>query len=232
MIAAAMADTRHLHGESPTELQARLQAERAGHAFLIYRDGDGAQQLFTLTGERVALSLGRDPASDIAMEWDGEVSRLHAKLERVGGEWTITDDGLSSNGTFVNTKRVTSRRRLRDGDVLLCGATRISFRSSGHSRALEETRRPVGTHAIPDLTPAQRRVLTALCRPFKDGSRHAVPATNQQIADELVVSVDAVKTNLRALYDKFQVEDLPQNLKRARLVELAFTTGIVAARDL
>jgi len=232
MIALAMADARHLRGESPAELHARLEAERAGHAFLLYRDGHGAQQLFSLTGERVMLSLGRDPASDIALDWDGEVSRLHAQLERVGGEWTIVDDGLSSNGTFVNNKRVMGRRRLRDGDMLLCGATRISFRSSEHSRALEETRRPVGPYAIPDLTPAQQRALTALCRPFKDGSRHAVPATNQQIADELVVSVDAVKTNLRALYDKFQVEDLPQNLKRARLVELAFTTGVVTARDL
>jgi pSer/pThr/pTyr-binding forkhead associated (FHA) protein len=232
MIAAAMADARHLRGESAAELHARLEAERAGHAFLVYRDGDGAQQLLTLTGERFSLSLGRDPASDIALEWDGEVSRLHAQLERAGGEWTIIDDGLSSNGTFVNDKRVVSRRRLRDGDVVLCGATRISFRSSGHSRALEETRRPTGTHTVPNLTPAQQRVLTALCRPFKDGSRHVVPATNQQIADELVVGVDAVKTNLRALYDKFQVEDLPQNLKRARLVELAFTTGIVTARGL
>jgi pSer/pThr/pTyr-binding forkhead associated (FHA) protein len=227
-----MADVRHLLGGSAADLKARLEAERAGHAFLVYRDGNGAQQLFILTGKRSTLSLGRDPASDIALEWDGEVSRLHAQFERIGGEWTIIDDGLSSNGTFVNNKRVMSRRRLRDGDALLCGATRISFRSSGRSHALEETRRPTGTHTVPNLTPAQQRVLTALCRPFKDGSRHAVPATNYQIANELVVSVDAVKTNLRALYDKFQVEDLPQNLKRARLVELAFTTGIVTSRDL
>jgi hypothetical protein len=37
---------------------------------------------------------------------------------------------------------------------------------------------------------------------------------------------------MRALFAKFGVEDLPQNQKRARLVELALTSGIVALRDL
>ena len=61
---------------------------------------------------------------------------------------------------------------------------------------------------------------------------HGIPATNQQVADELVVSVDAVKANLRALFDRFEVEDLPQNAKRARLVELALKSGAVTLREL
>ena len=51
------------------------------------------------------------------------------------------------------------------------------------------------------LSPAQRRVLVALCRPFRDDQDFATPASNQQIADELVVSVEAVKTHLRAMFD-------------------------------
>ena len=35
------------------------------------------------------------------------------------------------------------------------------------------------------VSPAQRRVLVALCRPFKEGAAFATPATNQQIAAEL-----------------------------------------------
>ena len=64
----------------------------------------------------------------------------------------------------------------------------------------------LGPHVGELLTPAQRRVLVALCRPFKD-STYATPATNQQIADELVVSVDAVKSTLRALFEVFGVDD-------------------------
>ena len=82
------------------------------------------------------------------------------------------------------------------------------------------------------VSPAQKRVLVALCRPFKDGSSFATPATNGQIAEELHLSVDAVKTHLRALFEKFGVEDLPQNQKRVALVERALQSGLVTERDL
>ena len=82
------------------------------------------------------------------------------------------------------------------------------------------------------VSPAQKRVLVALCRPFKDGAAFATPATNGQIADELHLSIDAVKTHLRALFEKFGVEDAPQNRKRVALVERALQSGLVTERDL
>ena len=67
-------------------------------------------------------------------------------------------------------------------------------------------------------------MLIALCRPFKSSTAFVTPATNEQIAAEvfLSVSVDAVKKQMRALFEKFGVEQLPQNEKRVRLVERAF----------
>ena len=79
------------------------------------------------------------------------------------------------------------------------------------------------------LTDTQLRILTALCRPIAAGNRYATPATNQEIADEVFLGVDAVKGHLRALYRKFGIEDLPQNQKRARLVELAIESGYVGS---
>lgn len=81
-----------------------------------------------------------------------------------------------------------------------------------------------------DLTPMQRKVLAALCRPLRDGRPLALPATNRAIADELVLSIEAVKTHMRALFAKFGVEDLPHNRKRARLAELALQAGIASER--
>ncbi|HTT95718.1 MAG TPA: hypothetical protein VMF55_13680 [Solirubrobacterales bacterium] len=81
------------------------------------------------------------------------------------------------------------------------------------------------------LTDTQLAILAALCRPISSGNRFATPATNQEIADEVFLSVDAVKGHLRTLYRKFGIEDLPHNQKRARLVELAIEGGYVVEEE-
>ncbi len=220
----AIAGTR-----SVSELKARIDAERAGQPFLLYSAGDGRQRLFALDPGAGEVSVGRRKTADIALDWDEEVSRLHARFERIDEEWTVIDDGLSRNGTFLNGERLSGRRRLSDGDSLRFGATTMIFRSS----PLDE-QATVAAREVPvlELSPTQRRVLVALCRPYKHGGSFATPATNQQIAEELFLSVDAVKTHLRALFAKFGIETLPQNQKRIRLVERAFYSGLISERDL
>jgi DNA-binding NarL/FixJ family response regulator len=61
------------------------------------------------------------------------------------------------------------------------------------------------------LTDTQRAILPALCRPIAAGNHFATPATNQEIAEAVFLSVDAVKGHLRTLYRKFGIEDLPHN---------------------
>lgn len=78
------------------------------------------------------------------------------------------------------------------------------------------------------LTDTQRQILAALCRPRAEGNRYATPATNQEIAAAVYLSVDAVKAHLRALYRKFGIEPLPHNLKRARLVELVLEGDLLS----
>jgi pSer/pThr/pTyr-binding forkhead associated (FHA) protein len=219
------------HAATPRELQERITAERAGDPFLLYRDGAGNQVIVALARAGDRITIGRRPANAIALDWDSEVSRVHATLERAGEDWTVIDDGLSHNGTFVGGERVTGRRRLRDGDVIAVGSTTIAFCAPAADSASSPTVTTIGPRVSELLTPAQRRVLIALCRPFRD-SNFSTPATNQQIADELVVSVDAVKSNLRALFVAFGVDDLPQNQKRASLALKALRTGVVSRRDL
>ena len=47
-------------------------------------------------------TIGRRGETDVSLDWDAQVSGLHAELHHIGGEWTIVDDGLSTNGTFVD----------------------------------------------------------------------------------------------------------------------------------
>jgi predicted component of type VI protein secretion system len=218
-----------LHSSTPAELRERLAAERRGVPFLVLRDESGGQRVIELSAER--LSLGRSPECDVPLTWDDEVSRLHAELERVGSLWLVVDDGLSRNGTFVGGERVTGRRRLRDGDVLRLGGTTIAFRQP-EAGAVATTRLSDQREVAASITEAQRRVLVALCRPFKHSPGATTPATNPQIADELCLSVAAVKTHLRGLFHAFGIDDLPQQEKRRQLVALAFATGIVSDRDL
>jgi pSer/pThr/pTyr-binding forkhead associated (FHA) protein len=209
---------------TPAEVKARLEAERRGAPFLLYRDADGHQVIVALTGP---LTVGRRPERDVALTWDSEVSRLHAQLEPVGPDWTVVDDGLSRNGTYVNGQRISGRKRLKDGDRIVVGETAITFRAprdATDSTAAIKLSGPVA------LSEGQRRVLVALCRPLKD-SAYATPATNKAIADEVHLSVDAVKSHLRVLFERFALDELPQNQKRSTLAATALVNGIVKQHE-
>ena len=195
-------------------------------------DADGRPAEFLLTGAVPRLTVGRSPENDLALTWDAEVSRLHAVLEWIGGAWTITDDGLSRNGTYVNGERLTGRRRVGAGDGIRVGGTLLSFREYAPRRGQSTRVSVADMPRLGSLTESQRAVLLALCRPFTHGGVYATPTTNQLIGAELFLGEDAVKTHLRALFAKFGVEDLPHNQKRLRLVQRALQSGVVRDRDL
>lgn len=214
---------------SAGELQERLDAAKRDWPFVLYRDGAEHQHIVVLDGAQ-RLTIGRQTTSDVPLPWDAAVSRVHAALERVGEEWTLLDDGSSRNGSFLNGERVHGRRRLNDGDIIRVGVTMMAYfvpreRESSSSTVAATT---TGT---PVLTPAQRRVLVALCRPLAEG-RFGAPSSNQQIAAELVLGVETVKTHLHALFELFGVEKLPQNQKRAELARRALQHGAVREDEL
>lgn len=82
------------------------------------------------------ISLGRDPANTVALAQDTSVSRRHARIERraAAGSANAVDaaafvlvDNGSSNGTFVNGRRVAGEQELRPGDEIQVGASRFQF---------------------------------------------------------------------------------------------------------
>ena len=203
------------HVATPQDLKERIAAERRGTPFLVYRDADDLQVIVDLvpTGER--LTIGRRPSNDIVLDWDSEISRVHAALERIGEDWTVVDDGLSHNGTYLNGSRVTSRQRLRDGDVL--------SRRRRHAR-VPGARRRVGLAPDGDRArPARRRAAHArhsgACWSRSAGRSRTRPTRRRRPTSRSRTSswssVDAVKSTLRALFEVFGVDALPQNQKRA-----------------
>jgi hypothetical protein len=136
-----------------------------------------------------------------------------------------------ATATFVNGVRIRGRRRLRDQDELKVGTTVIVFRAPAVGASLM-TFVPEQLQRAPRLGASQRAVLVALARPYKRSSGFALPATNKDIAAEVVLTVNGVKSIMRALFEKFGVEELPRGEKRARLVERALRIGAVSEDDL
>jgi len=217
------------HSLSAAELKELIERERSGTAFIAYRDDGGTLHFFFPRSDGGASTIGRRSEADVCLAWDAQVSGLHAELHHAGGEWTIVDDGLSTNGTFVDGVRVIGRQRLRDGCRVRVGRTVLVYRAAQRT-IVGETIVATSTPQV-QLTDIQRRVLVSLCRPYSAGD-FATPATNQQIAAELFLSVDAIKMHLRTLFGKFGLGDLPQNQKRARLAETALQTGTISRHEL
>lgn len=71
-------------------------------------------------------TAGRDHGSEIRLDGDEFASARHARIDpRVDGVWV--EDLGSTNGTFVNGERITSARRLEQGDVVRVGETELRF---------------------------------------------------------------------------------------------------------
>ena len=211
------------HSLAPAQLGRLLEAERARVPFIAYKDDMDELRVEALA-EQDRITIGRGAHNGLVIDWDPEVSRTHAQLERVGGDWTLVDDGLSRNGSFVNGHRVRGRTRLMDGDELAVGHTRLLFRSAEPVLTPTESTKE---HVRPELSEAQRRVLLALCRPLLEDP-FAGAASNREIAEALFLSIDTVKSHLQVLFDRFGVGELPQNRKRAELARRAIESGTVA----
>jgi len=64
--------------------------------------------------------VGRDPSASVRLE-EESVSKQHARITQEEGRFVIQDLG-SSNGTFVNGRRIHEPTELRPGDLIRLGA--------------------------------------------------------------------------------------------------------------
>ncbi len=178
----------------------------------------------SLEGDRT--TIGNAAENDISLPDDPSASQLHATLEQFPAGWCVTDLG-SSNGTWVNGERIWSSRRLRPGDEIRIGRTRLFFRDPSSS-----ARRQTELESeAPSLTARERDVLLALCRPLLDRDVFTEPASTRTIAEQLVITQAAVKQHLANLYDKFGLPAGDPH-RRARLANQALGSGAVSLSEL
>ena len=94
----------------------------SGPLVLVATDGQASGKRFKLSG---TMTIGREMSCNIPLSNDQTISRNHAEvLCSPDGSYTVTDKG-SSNGTFVNSTRVTGSAQLFACDTLGVGAQRF-----------------------------------------------------------------------------------------------------------
>lgn len=92
--------------KGPLLLEVVEPTDRAGHRFDVDDE----------------ITLGRSPSCGIAMTYDVYASTVHARIFRDGSRISVEDLG-STNGTFVNSERVSKPTRLGRGDLVQVGGT-------------------------------------------------------------------------------------------------------------
>lgn len=90
------------------------------------------QAILEVDGQRYALHhhsivLGRSASTDIPVD-DSGVSRQHLRVETRGESTYVVSDLGSTNGTYVDGKKISSETRIFDGSIINIGQTKIVFR--------------------------------------------------------------------------------------------------------
>ena len=78
---------------------------------------------------RETLTIGRDARNDLALPDDPKVSRQHARINHVDGQWTVTDLN-STNYTRVDGNKLDPSlpAPIKDGSRIQFGRIVVTFR--------------------------------------------------------------------------------------------------------
>ncbi len=94
---------------------------------------DGVVRTVSLTGAR--MTIGRGETNDVVLDGDARASRNHALLTNVAGAWRI-EDRDSTNGTYVNSVKISDPVELGIDDGINVGSSIIKFTTDRSTTAL------------------------------------------------------------------------------------------------
>jgi predicted component of type VI protein secretion system len=191
-------------------------------ARIVWTGPDRRRREHRLDAQEGAVRVGRHPSCEIWIDVRA-VSRCHLLLTAVGDTWFVED--VSVAGAEHERRERTplrSRRSLHSGDRLHVGGVVLTY--------ADEDEPPLGDtvpHVAPrvPITAGEQAVLRELCRPALE--RDGPPASNQQVADALTLSVEGVRSHLKSMYGKFELARGTPGQRRIALVRRAIGDGYV-----
>ena len=114
----SLAETDERTDCDATYLPALQQTEKKKEGMKLVPLSNGALEAFRIPADIESLTIGRDKTSDYRVTTT-QISRVHARLfNRPDGLYI--EDANSTNGTFINTKRIPpmNQQKLEKGDVV------------------------------------------------------------------------------------------------------------------
>ena len=118
-IRKSRSERRQERAAARTPRPARPAAKRKELYLRIIEPAEREGQAIELDDE---LTVGRSPGCGVPTPDDIYTSTLHARLYRQNDQLFIEDLG-STNGTFVNSEKITQAHRLGKGDMVQVGST-------------------------------------------------------------------------------------------------------------
>jgi len=78
--------------------------------------------------DKSSVIVGRDQKCDITIKHT-RISRQHCRFYKAGDSWVV-EDMRSTNGTFVNGKKITGKVNLRNNDSIFIGNTKFTYKQN------------------------------------------------------------------------------------------------------
>ena len=113
-------------GSSGTMLIDRNKLKPTSAAWLATIKGESLGKEYALEAKR-RITIGRLTENDIVID-DKTVSKYHCFIVTEQDYFIIGDAG-SSNGTYINEKKISSHKKLSDGDIITLGDTELEFKT-------------------------------------------------------------------------------------------------------
>ncbi len=148
-----------------------------GHAILILIAHPDNQCLGSRTRLEIgsALTIGRDPICEIAFPEVPSLSRFHARVS-FSADGVVVEDLKSTNGVFVNDRRVAAAADLSSGDRIQFGALHFKFYREEDVEAVyhEAIHQLVMQDGLTEIA-NRRKFSEELSREFARAERHERP---------------------------------------------------------
>ena len=144
--------------------------------------------LVTAEGKSYALQspceIGRSGNCYITLD-DDQASRTHCLIQRdSGGYWWITDLD-STNGTYVNKRKITQTTMLADGDLVAIGSTKLDFKDTSQKQNKPDRdgpESPTGTHILFSQTTCWL-LIANIINPSTPGKEQTSQARSNRISE-------------------------------------------------